>query len=133
MTVRCVIVDDNRAVLRAAGDLLEVEGMTVVGLARTGEDALRLVEELAPDVVLLDILLGSESGFDATRRLVESFYKGGASPTILISTHEEVDFEDLIASSGAIGFLSKPDLSAAAIRRILGRRHEGDAIETRGK
>src|ERR1700748_2082375 len=70
MTLRCLIVDDSEAVLRAAADLLAGEGMIVAGVATNGADAVRLVEELEPDVVLVDIVLGAESGFDLVRRLI---------------------------------------------------------------
>jgi CheY-like chemotaxis protein len=50
MTVRCVIVDDSPAVLRAASELLEGEGIAVVGVAATGDEAVRLIDELEPDV-----------------------------------------------------------------------------------
>ncbi|HEX8856644.1 MAG TPA: response regulator transcription factor [Thermoleophilaceae bacterium] len=125
MTLRCVIVDDSPAVLRAASDLLEREGVAVVGVARTVQEAVSLVEERKPDVVLVDIDLGRESGFDVARRLVQSL-DSAESRTILISTHDEADFADLIAVSPAIGFLPKSDLSATAIRRLLAHpRDEG--------
>ena len=120
MTLRCVIVDDSQAVLRAASELLEGQGVAVVGAATTGEEAVSLMEELRPDVMLVDIDLGAESGFDVARRLLQSLDSAGAH-TILISTHDEAEFADLIAASPAIGFLSKSDLSAAAIRRLLAR------------
>jgi DNA-binding NarL/FixJ family response regulator len=132
MTLRCVIVDDNQAVVAAAADLLESQGVVIVGAARSGEDAIRVVGDLDPDVVLVDIVLGPESGFEVTRTLVENL-EATACRTILISTHDEVDFKDLIAESPAIGFLSKADLSAAAIRRILKSRGcPRDATEPRG-
>jgi CheY-like chemotaxis protein len=115
MTLRCVIVDDNPAVLRAASDLLAGEGVAVVGVAVTGQEAVALVERHQPDVVLVDIDLGPESGFDVARRLVPS------APIILISTHDEVDYALLIAASPATGFLAKSDLSARAIQRLLDR------------
>lgn len=118
MTLRCVIVDDNAEVLRAASDLLDRQGITVVGRARSGDEAVRVVGQVEADVVLLDIDLGHESGFDVARRLVDSG-NVPASRTILISTHDEAEFEDLIAVSPAIGFLSKSELSAAAIRRLV--------------
>jgi DNA-binding NarL/FixJ family response regulator len=125
MTLRCVIADDSPAVLRAASDLLEGQGAAVVGVAATGEEAVSLMEELRPDVMLVDIALGPESGFEVARRLVQSLDSAGAR-TILISTHDEAEFADLIAASAAIGFLPKSDLSAAAIRRLLARsRDEG--------
>jgi DNA-binding NarL/FixJ family response regulator len=120
MTLRCVIVDDSPAVLRAASELLESEGIAVVGLAATGEQAVRLREELKPDVMLIDIDLGSESGFDVARRLAQA-RDGARTRTILISTHDEADFVKLIAASPAIGFLPKSDLSATAIERLVDR------------
>jgi DNA-binding NarL/FixJ family response regulator len=124
MTLRCLIVDDSEAVLRAAADALDREGLIIAGVATNGADAVRLVGELEPDVVLVDIALGAESGFDVIRRLVRGLEETGAR-AILISTHDGVDFEDLIAESAAIGFLSKSDLSAEAIVRVLDERGEG--------
>jgi DNA-binding NarL/FixJ family response regulator len=123
MTLRCAIVDDSPEVLRAASDLLEGEGIAVVGVAATGEQAVRLIEELKPDVMLVDIDLGPESGFDLARRLVHT-RDGAGSRTILISTHDEADFAKLIEGSPAIGFLPKSDLSATAIQRLLARAHD---------
>ena len=118
MTLRCVIVDDSPDVLRAASELLEGEGVAVVGVAATGDEAVSLLEEVEPDVVLVDIVLGPESGFELVRRLAHSVH-AAACRTILISTHDETDFADLIAESPAIGFLPKSQLSAAAIQLLL--------------
>jgi len=118
MTLRCVIVDDSPDVLRAASEFLEGEGIAVVGVATTGDEAVALMVELEPDVMLVDIVLGPESGFDVVRRLVQSVDTAGGR-TILISTHDEADFADLIAASPAIGFLPKSQLSAAAIQGLL--------------
>jgi DNA-binding NarL/FixJ family response regulator len=116
--LRCLIVDDSSSFLEAAQPMLEREGLSVVGIASSGNEALRLAEESRPDVVLVDISLGKESGFEVARRLVADTEDGG-SKVILISTHSEADFADLIAKSPAIGFLPKSDLSADAIRRML--------------
>jgi DNA-binding NarL/FixJ family response regulator len=72
-------------------------------------------------VVLLDISLGKDSGFEVARRLVANAENGG-SMVILISTHAEADFADLIAASPAIGFLPKSELSRDAIRRMINGR-----------
>jgi DNA-binding NarL/FixJ family response regulator len=116
--LRCLIVDDSSSFLEAAQAMLEREGLGVVGVASSGSEALRLAGESRPDVVLVDISLGKESGFEVARRLVGDAEDGG-SKVILISTHSEADFADLIATSPAIGFLPKSDLSADAIRRML--------------
>lgn len=114
----CLIVDDNASFLEAARILLEREGLSVAGVASTGADALRQVEAVHPDVVLVDIFLGDESGLDLTKRLVQDGVVHEA-PVILISTHSQADLEDLITASPAAGFLPKAELSASAIRRIV--------------
>ena len=118
MAFRVLIVDDNGTFLGAARALLEREGLCVVGVASTAAEALPLAAELQPDVVLVDIALAGESGFELTRRLAQQNRPGG-SAVILISTHAEADFAELIAESPATGFLPKSELSADAIRRIV--------------
>ena len=78
MALRLLIVDDNQRFLEAARDLLEREGMTVVGVASTSSDALRYANELQPDVALVDIVLGDESGVDLAQRLARR--ADGAAP-----------------------------------------------------
>ena len=118
MAFTCLIVDDNASFLRAASSLLEREGVTVAGTASNGADALRLARDLHPDVVLLDILLGAESGFDVARALAAN---DGDGPTVVfVSTHAETDFADLINEAPAAGFLPKSQLSAEAIKRVVG-------------
>jgi DNA-binding NarL/FixJ family response regulator len=118
MAVRCVIVDDNLGFLHAARLVLEQGGLQVVGVASSGDEALRAVAELRPDVTLLDIDLGGESGFDVARRLAGDG-DSGPGQLILISTHSEEDLVDLIKESPAIGFLGKPSLSATTIKGML--------------
>jgi DNA-binding NarL/FixJ family response regulator len=125
VALRCLIVDDNRSFLDAARVLLEREGLEVAGVAETSAEALRHADELAPDVILVDVVLGDESGFDLARQLDDE-----RSSVVLISTHAEADIEDLIAESPAAGFLPKSQLSATGIRRIV----EGaGASEPRGR
>jgi DNA-binding NarL/FixJ family response regulator len=116
MRLRCLIVDDSPDLLRAASELLQGEGVEIVAVATTGAEALRLVPDLSPDVVLVDIDLGAESGFELIRRL-DSAAPG--HPSIVISTYDQEDFDELIQASSAIGFLPKSALSAEAIRRLL--------------
>jgi DNA-binding NarL/FixJ family response regulator len=117
--LRILIVDDSRSFLEAARVLLEREGVSVVGVASNTAEALSRQAELRPELVLVDITLGAESGFDLARRLDEND-RDGSSKVILVSTHAEADFADLIAESPAKGFLPKSELSAEGIRRILG-------------
>jgi CheY-like chemotaxis protein len=126
--LRCLIVDDNPRFLDAARGLLEREGVAVVGTASTSVDAVRRVDELRPDLALVDIDLGGESGFDVARQL---HGKGRERPPkiILISTHAEQDYADLIAASPAVGFLDKTALSARAIRDLLDGHGKDDPVK----
>jgi DNA-binding NarL/FixJ family response regulator len=118
LAIRCLIVDDNAQFLEAARSLLEGEGISVVGMASTSADALRQAGRLQPDVALVDIDLGEESGFDLVRLLTDEAGLGQLR-VILISTYAERDFADLIAAGPAAGFVSKSDLSLRAIRAVL--------------
>ncbi len=121
MPLRCLLVDDNEAFLAAASLLLEREGLTVVGLASSIAEALRQARALRPDVILVDIGLGNESGFHLARLLAQDGQGGQGGPdVILISTGAEADYADLIAESPVAGFLAKPELSARGISGILG-------------
>jgi DNA-binding NarL/FixJ family response regulator len=118
VTLRCLIVDDSPRFLAAARGLLERQGMTIVGVASTSAEALERVQELRPDVTLVDIDLGGESGLELARRL---HHQAGPAlaRVILVSTHAEEDYAELIAASPAVGFLSKSTLSAGAIHDLL--------------
>jgi len=126
--MRCLIVDDSQRFLEAARGLLERQGITVVGVASNSAEALQQAQQLRPDVTLLDIDLGGESGLELARRLQHAAGLAPA-PVILVSTHAEQDYADLIAASPAVGFLSKAALSAGAIRDLLARHGHNDPGE----
>jgi CheY-like chemotaxis protein len=118
VSLTCVIVDDNSLFLEGAVDLLTREGLDVVGVASGSAEAIVLVTELGPDVVLVDVDLGDEDGFELAQRL---HAVPGASKVILVSTHAEEDLAQLIEGSPALGFIAKTRLSAQAIRDTLER------------
>lgn len=113
-----LIVDDSRQFLDASSALLGRGGLEVVGVAATIADAVERAAQLRPDIVLVDIHLSDESGFDLARRL-HAGTAPGEHQIILMSTHAETDFADLIAASPVAGFVPKDALSAGAIRRVL--------------
>ena len=118
MPLRCLIVDDRPSFSEAARELLTDQGVAVVATAASSAEALQRIQELRPDVALVDIDLGEESGFDLARRIAED---GSAVRVILISTHDEREFKKLIESSPTVGFLAKTELSAENILRLLQR------------
>lgn len=109
---RCLIVDDSAAFRDAARAMLERGGIEVVGTACDAAEAMRRAEELRPDVALVDVDLGDDSGFDLAEQM-------SSVPVILTSTHDEQDFADLIAASRALGFVPKLALSPMAVRQLL--------------
>ena len=124
MALRSLIVEDNAGYLAAARALLEREGVSVVGVASSCAEAVQLAGKLHPDVALVDIDLGDESGFDVARRLAGA---GGSalSRVVLISAYPEGDFAELIAASPALGFVPKSDLSAGSILELLQKDADG--------
>jgi CheY-like chemotaxis protein len=116
--MRCVIVDDNQEFLHTAAGLLERGGITVVGLASSADEALRSAARLRPDVILVDVHLGKDDGFELAERL---HLQGGPDgpAVVLISTHAPQDFAELIANSPAAGFVEKAALSVPAIRGLV--------------
>jgi two-component system, NarL family, nitrate/nitrite response regulator NarL len=118
VTLRVLIIDDNLRFLEAARSSLERQGVRVVGVAATAAEALAQAEALEPDVALVDIGLGDESGFELTHRLVGRFpHLRGC--VVLISTRAGDDYADMVESSAAVGFISKSHLSARAIGELL--------------
>jgi DNA-binding NarL/FixJ family response regulator len=115
VTVTCLIVDDSTRFLELASSLLGRHGIEVVGTARSATEGLSRAGELRPDVVLVDIHLGGDSGFELTRDLASV----ERSRVILISSHAEADFADLIDASPALGFIPKAELSAGAVHALL--------------
>jgi DNA-binding NarL/FixJ family response regulator len=113
-----VVVDDNPAFAGIARGLLERQGRRVLGIAGTSAEAVELVAEVRPDVVLVDLMLGDESGLDLAQVLAGD---GGcdAPVVILISSCPYDDVAELIAVSPAAGFLPKAELSSDAIRQIV--------------
>jgi DNA-binding NarL/FixJ family response regulator len=115
VALRCAIVDDNPEFLEAARNLLERQGMAVVGLVSSADEAVERVNELTPDVALVDLDLRGASGFELARRIANT-------PVILISAYDEDDFAELVDDTPAAGFLSKTQLSRRAISDLLDGR-----------
>ena len=118
MSLRLLIVDDNEQFLEAARRLLEADGMRVVGVATTVADALDRHASLRPDVTLVDVNLGEESGLELARLLAGPI-PDRIAPVILISTYPEQDLVDLVEALPVVGFLSKSRLSAASVSDLV--------------
>ena len=112
-----LIVDDHPSFRASARAMLESAGFDVVAESADGTSALARVDELEPDVVLLDVQLPDMSGFDVCDALRR---RNGASPlVVLVSSRDECDYGDLVSSCGARGFLPKAELSGEAVASLL--------------
>lgn len=119
VAMKVLIVDDHAGFRSQARSLLEAAGHDVVGEADDGRSALVAISKLRPDLVLLDVQLPDTTGFDVTRLLRQD---PDAPAVILVSSREASDYGHRIIRSGARGFVSKNELSAAALANIIERK-----------
>jgi two-component system nitrate/nitrite response regulator NarL len=113
---RVLVVDDHPSFRRSASALLTAEGYEVVAEAEDGASAVALASEVGPDLVLLDIQLPDLDGFAVAERLLAS---DPELEIVLVSSRDRSSYGSLIEASGARGFLSKGDLSGAALGKLL--------------
>ena len=114
--VNVMIVDDQppfRAAARAV--LSRIEGFELVAEVESGEDAVARSAELAPDLVLMDINMGTLNGIDATRTIVDA---RPDTKVILVSTYDLDELPPGARTSGAMAYVNKDELSPRMIRRL---------------
>jgi CheY-like chemotaxis protein len=121
-TIRCLIVDDNNHFCQVASDVLERGGIAIIGNASTSTEALRLIDEVQPDVALVDIVLGKESGVDLAEQLTAATFTEPTTVILMSASCDEEDVAHLIVAGTAAAFLPKIDISGTAIREIY-RQH----------
>jgi DNA-binding NarL/FixJ family response regulator len=115
MPTSVLIVDDHEAFRLSARNLLEAEGLVVVGLAPDGRSALELARTLRPDIVLLDVQLPDVDGFVVAEQLA-ALEKAPA--VVLISSRDAAAYSTRLVTSSARGFVAKRDLAANVLLRL---------------
>ena len=110
-----LIVDDHPSFRASARDVLEADGFEVIGEAEDGSQALTMLRALRPDVVLLDVQLPDMTGFD----ICEECGDLEETAIVLVSSRDADDYDGLIQSSGARGFIAKADLSGEAVTALI--------------
>jgi len=111
-----LIVDDHGGFRSFARALLQSEGFVVVGEAGDGAAALQAVEELGPDVVLLDVQLPDQNGFEVAEQLAA---EENPPAVVLVSTRDAASYRRRLAGTSARGFISKGELSGPALTALL--------------
>src|SRR5262245_25364029 len=114
---RVLVVDDHPGFRRCAREFLAAEGFEVVGEAGDGVSAVRRAAELEPDLVVLDVQLPDLDGFQVAALLLA---RDPDLAVVLVSSRSAAEYGPLIERSGARGFLSKDQLSGAAIHGLIG-------------
>jgi DNA-binding NarL/FixJ family response regulator len=112
------VVDDNQRFLDVVRRSLGRQGVEAVDIATDSDSALRAAALTCPDVVLVDVSLGAESGFDLLRLLVDR-YPELTGRIIMISTRDAEDYVELLEDAPAAGFVAKSELSVPAIRNLI--------------
>jgi DNA-binding NarL/FixJ family response regulator len=118
-----LLVDDSPSFLRAAKRLIEtMPGFHLVGQAESGEQAIRMVEEQSPDLVLIDVRMPEMDGIEATVRICR---QRPGTAVVLVSTIDEADMPDRARDCGALAYVAKQRLSAAAMAEFGELAHRG--------
>ena len=122
MTIRLVLAEDQRMMLGALGVLLGLEDdLTVVGTALDGDEALRLVESLAPDVLLTDIEMPGLSGLDVAAEIRR---RGMPTRVVILTTFARSGYLRRALDAGAAGYLLK-DAPSATLAEAIRAVHAG--------
>jgi two-component system, NarL family, invasion response regulator UvrY len=124
---RSVLVVDDQAPFRTAARavLRRLDGFELAGEASSGPEAIELVDDLHPALVLMDINMPEMSGIEATRRIVSAHPE---VVVILCSTHDATDLPPDAATSGAIAYVSKERLAADTLRQLWEGRGSGSFV-----
>ena len=115
-----VLIADDHALVRSGFRLLldSVEQIAVVGEAQTGEQACALVDELKPDVLMIDLAMPGMGGIEAIRRIAS---RNDKVRILALSAHEDVSHPRRALQAGALGYLSKrqaPEAMVDAVMRV---------------
>jgi two-component system, NarL family, invasion response regulator UvrY len=118
--VRVLVVDDQEPFRNAAKAVIaRLANFEVVAEAASGEDAVRAVTEVHPDLVLMDINMGAMDGIEAARVIAGS---GEPPMVVLLSTYALDDLPPTARSSGAAAYVNKDDLGVRLLRQLWAAR-----------
>jgi len=116
---RVLLVDDHHLFRTGLRNLLEGQGVHIVGEAASGSEALQIVRETAPDVVVMDLNMPGMTGVEATR-LIRGQSETCRVPIVAMSAHCEGSWREEALAAGAADCFSKP-IEFEILDEILGR------------
>ena len=116
MDTKVLLVDDHAILREGLRMVLEAQsGITVIGEAENGRQALEMVEELQPDVVVMDIAMPQMNGAEATRQIKRRF---PATKVLILTMHENQQYLMQIVNAGAIGCVLKRSAGAELVTAV---------------
>lgn len=111
-----MVVDDQQPFRDAARAVVErLNGFEIIAEAESGEDAVVKVDELQPDIVLMDINMGGIDGIEATVLITS---RHPSTMVVLLSTYELSDLPPAARTSGAAAYVNKDDFGGRILRRL---------------
>ncbi len=114
--LRIILVDDNLRFLTAAHDFINFhESIEVVASATNGQDALAKIRQLHPDIVLIDLNLGAESGLDLINQIKQEL---PGTKIIILTIMDEAMYQGAALRAGADAFVRKTDMGNSLIDKI---------------
>jgi DNA-binding NarL/FixJ family response regulator len=122
--LRVLVVDDQELVRAGFRMILERSGLDVVGEAGDGVEAVRLADEHAPDVILMDVRMPRMDGIEATRQIVA---RSPSARIVVLTTFDLDEYVYEAVKAGASGFLLK-DISPVDLVHAVGVVARGDAL-----
>lgn len=115
--MQVLIVDDQESFLRLVRRIIDrMPGFQVAGEASDGNTAIKLADELKPDVILMDVNMPNMNGFQAASRILK---KHPGIKIVMTSGYDKKDFENLLKEIRVTGFIHKTELNAASLQRLL--------------
>jgi DNA-binding NarL/FixJ family response regulator len=123
--ITVVLVEDHTVVLEGLRSLLKAErDIEVVGHAQDGREALKLVQKLLPEVVVMDIAMPLLNGLEATRQILRDL---PATKILILSAHSDDEYVDQVIALGAKGYLTKQS-SALILAKAIREVHKGNSF-----
>jgi DNA-binding NarL/FixJ family response regulator len=125
--IRVLVVDDHAILRDGIRSLLERQaGITVVGEASNGREALDCVGELQPDIVLMDVAMPVMDGLEATRRIKESFPR---IRVLILTQHDNREYIGPLLQAGAVGYVLKRSGAHEVVTAIRQVYEQGAFLE----
>ena len=111
---RVLVVDDSEVFRRTTVRILAALGYTVVGTAGDGRQAVAKVQELRPDLVLMDVEMPELNGIEAAREI----QRVCPTPVVLLTAHESLDLIHAARDAGVAAYLTKP-VDSRELQRVV--------------